>query len=149
MAAVIEVKTQEIDKLAKKLNSFALTPSQKVKLLKSLGLEIEEQTKERFDTKQDPEGNRWRGITDAYRKYLAKYFPGAQPPLVREGYLRGSIEYQMQGSDTVIIGSPMEYADYHQSAKSEKRRRQFLGLSTSDISELSDAVDDFMEGQVA
>jgi phage gpG-like protein len=145
----VEIKLQEIDKLAQKLNSFVLSGGDKAGLLKSLGMVIEEQTKERFDTKRDPDGNEWRKITDAYYKYLEKHFPGAGPPLIREGYLRDSIENQLQGNDSIIVGSPMEYADYHQNAKSEKRRRRFLGFSMDNIAELQDAVDEFMGEHVS
>jgi phage gpG-like protein len=69
--------------------------------------------------------------------------------LERGGLMRMSIEHQVINSDTVIVGSPMEYADYHQNAKSEKHRREFLGLSTDNIAELQDAVDLFMREQVA
>jgi phage gpG-like protein len=148
-SAAVEIKLQEIDKLAQKLHSFVLSGGDKAGLLKSLGLVIEEQTKERFDTKRDPDGNEWRKITDAYRTYLERHFPGAQPPLVREGYMRDSIENQLLGSDSVIVGSPREYADYHQNAKSEKRRRKFLGFSAANIIELQDAVDEFMKEQVS
>jgi phage gpG-like protein len=149
MGAMVEIKTDEIKKLCSKINSFALTPSKKAELLKGLGLEIEEQTKERFDTKTDPDGTKWHDVTTAYKKYLHKHFPGAKPPLVREGYLQNTIEYQLQGSDAVLIGSPMEYADYHQNAKSAKRLRKFLGLNVQNIADLEDLVDTFMEKQTA
>jgi phage gpG-like protein len=149
MGAMVEIKTNEIKKLAAKINSFALTSTEKTKLLSALGLEIEEQTKERFDTKIDPDGKAWHKISDAYKKYLHKHFPGAKPPLVREGYLQNTIEFQLQGNDAILVGSPMEYADYHQSAKSPKRLRKFLGLSVQDIADLEDLVDVFMEKQTA
>jgi phage gpG-like protein len=63
--------------------------------------------------------------------------------------MRNSIESQLEGSDTVLIGSTMEYADYHQNAKKEKRRRKFLGLSSGNIVDLQNAVDEFMKGKVA
>jgi phage gpG-like protein len=147
--AAVEIKLQEIDKLAQKLNSFVLSGGDKTKLLKSLGMVIEEQTRERFDTKRDPDDRTWRKITDAYHNYVQKHFPGAQPPLVREGGLRDSIENQLLGSDTVLIGSTSEYAGYHQDAKKENRRRKFLGFSTGNIIELQESVDAFMEAQVS
>lgn len=149
MGAMIEINLNDIGKLAQKINSYALTPSQKTGLLQSLGSEVEDQTKERFDTKLDPDGNKWHDITDVYRKYLQKHFPSAKPPLIRAGLLQMSIEYQLQGSETVVIGSPAEYADYHQNAKKESRRRRFLGLSTDNIHELEGIVDTFMRGKTA
>ena len=148
-SASIEVKLQELDKLVRKLQSYTLSDSDKIRLLTSLGMIIEEQTKERFDTKRDPDGNEWRNITDKYRKYLARHFPGSRPPLEREGLLRMSIESRIKGTDTIVVGSPMEYAGYHQDAKSEKRRRMFLGFGTDNINELGEAVDVFMREHVA
>ena len=157
MGSAVEIKLQEIDTLARKLNSFVLSGGDKAALLNSLGGVIEDQTKERFDTKRDPDGNAWRKITEKYRKYLLlpkseKHpvnYTGAEPPLVREGGLRDSIEHQLMGNDAVLIGATAKYADYHQSAKKENRRRKFLGFGTDNIIELQDAVDEFMEAQVS
>jgi phage gpG-like protein len=147
MASVVEIKLDEIQKLVSKINSYALTPSQKSGLLKSLGVEIEAQTVERFYTQIAPEGDKWHELTEAYAKRKIKKSSGGI--LVREGYMRDSIESQLEGSDTVLIGSTMEYADYHQNAKKEKRRRKFLGLSSDNIVDLQNAVDEFMKGKVA
>jgi phage gpG-like protein len=146
MASVVEIDTKEIKSLVNKINSYALTPSQKSGLLISLGKEVEAQTGERFDTKIDPEGDKWRELTEAYAK--RKKPDGGI--LVREGFMsHDSIEHQLEGSDTVLIGSTAEYADYHQNAKKEKRRRKFLGLSAGNIADLQNAVDEFMKGKVA
>jgi phage gpG-like protein len=66
--------------------------------------------------------------------------------LVREGYL-SAIDFQLKGSASVLAGSAMEYADYHQNAKKKNRRRRFLGLNTNNIADLSDLIDDFMKGK--
>ena len=147
MASVVEIDTKEIKSLVNKINSYALTPSQKSGLLKSLGVEIEAQTVERFDTQTDPKGDKWRELTEKYAKQKIQDSRGGI--LVREGYMRDSIESQLEGSDAVLIGSTMEYADYHQNAKEKKRIRKFLGLSVSNIADLQNAVDEFMKGKVA
>jgi len=147
MGSAVEIKLQEIDKLARKLNAFVLSGGDKSRLLSSLGMVVEEQTKARFDIQRDPQGDPWRELTEAYKERKALKSSGGI--LVREGFMRQSIEHQLSGSDSVLVGSLMEYADYHQNAKREKRRREFLGLSTDDITELRDAVDEFMKEQVA
>ena len=146
MGAMVELKTGEIQKLAQKLNAYTLTPAMKRQLLESLGEVAEEQSKERFDTETGPDGDKWRSLTEKYARRKRKKTSGGI--LVWGGEMRNSIEHQMRGFDTVLIGSPMEYADFHQSAKSAKRLRRFLGFGTTDISELSDAVDAFMKGRV-
>jgi len=147
MGAAVEVNLSEVKGLAQKITSFMLSGGDTDKLLSSLGMVVEEQTKERFDTERDPKGDPWRELNEKYK--TRKGFVSSGGILTREGLLKMSIEHQISGSDSVIIGSPMEYADYHQNAKSEKRRREFLGISTDNIAELQDAVDEFMKRQVA
>lgn len=147
MSASVEVNLNEVTKLAQKLTSFMLSGGDTDRLLNSLGMVIEEQTKERFDTERDPKGDPWRQLTEKYK--ARKGFISSGGILTREGLLKMSIEHQLTGSDAVIVGSPMEYADFHQNAKSEKRRREFLGINTDNIIELQDAVDIFIKEKVA
>ena len=146
MGSAVEIKLQEIDELARTLKAFVLYGGDTERLLESLGMVIEEQTKERFDIQRDPRGDPWRELTEAYKKRKALKSSGGI--LVREGLMRQSIEHQLSGSDSVLVGSPMEYADYHQNAKSEKRRREFLGFSTDNIAELQYVVDEFLKEQI-
>jgi len=147
MGAAVEIKLQEIEKLQKKLNDFALSGGDKDRLLTSLGGVLENQTWERFQLQKDPSGDPWHELTEAYKKRKALTSSGGI--LNREGYLMDTIESQLTGRDSVLVGSPMEYADYHQSAKDKKRRRQFLGLSTDNIDELEYAIDVFLRGKIA
>jgi phage gpG-like protein len=152
MGAAVEIKLREIDKLAQKLNSFMLSVGDKTRLMDSLGMVVEGQTHERFDTETDPHGDPWHKLTKAYIKRKMEgdnNFKGSSGGILeRGGLMMQSIEHQVIGSDGVLIGSPMEYADFHQSAKSKKRRREFLGFSTDNINELQDAVDEFMRRHV-
>jgi phage gpG-like protein len=147
MGSAVEIRLQEIDRLGQKLSAFVLSGGDKHRLLKSLGMVVEEQTKERFDTNLDPRGDKWRELTEAYKERKALKSSGGI--LVRGGELRNTITSQPRGGDRILVGSPMEYADYHQSAKDQKRRREFLGFSTDNIVELQYAVDAFMEDRVS
>jgi phage gpG-like protein len=157
MASVITVSLNEVEQLARKLNSYALTPAKAKSLLKGLGMTVEEQTKSRFDTETDPDGGKWRGLTEAYakrkregtKKKGAKKKTGGSSGgvLTFGGFLKNSIEFQMEGDSAVLIGSPTEYADYHQNAKKESNRRRFLGLNAGDIGELLTDIETFMEKQ--
>ncbi|MDR1231569.1 MAG: phage virion morphogenesis protein [Spirochaetaceae bacterium] len=144
MGSVIEVNAKEIEQLAQKLNAYALSDAQTEKLLHWLGVEITEQTKDRFDDETDPEGNKWRKLTEAYAKRKAKKSCGGI--LVREGYM-SKIIFQVNGGASVLVGSAMEYADYHQNAKKKNRLRRFLGLNNNNIAGLSDLIDEFMKGK--
>jgi phage virion morphogenesis protein len=145
MGSMIEVNVKEIEQLAQKLNGYALTPSKAAGLLHSLGVTVAEQTKDRFDDQLDPEGRAWKPWTEAYHKYLIKKFPKATL-LVREDNMR-KITSEVNGSASVLVGSVMEYADYHQNAKMKNRLRRFLGLNNNNIADLSDLIDDFMKGK--
>jgi len=147
MGAAVEIKLQEIDKLQRKLNEFVLSGGDKAGLLNSLGMVIEEQTKSRFDVQRDPEGDPWKELTEAYKE--RKGLTSSGGILVREGFLQMAIEHQLKGGDTVLVGSPREYAPYHQEGTKKMPARKFLGFGTDDITELQDAVDEFMKEQVA
>jgi phage virion morphogenesis protein len=147
MGAAVEIKLQEIERLQKKLNDFALSGGDKDRLLTSLGNAMVGQTEERFALQKDPKGDPWHELTEAYKK--RKGFISTGGILDREGLLKISIIPQLTGKDSILVGSPMEYADYHQSAKDKKRRREFLGLSTDNIDELEDAIDVFLRGKIA
>jgi phage virion morphogenesis protein len=151
MGSVVEIKLQEIDKLARKLNSFVLSGGDKAALLNELGMVIEGQTKERIDTsKQKPDGGKWDPWKESTRIYIQKNFPKAE--LLKrnptEGLL-GSIEHQMKGSDSVLVGSSKEYAGYLQEGTKNMVAREFLGLGAADINELQDEIDNFMKGHIA
>jgi len=147
MGAAVEIKLREIERLQKKLEKFALSGSDKEMLLTSLGGKLEHQTWERFTLQKDPSGDPWHELTEAYKKRKGLTSTGGI--LNREGHLISTIESQLTGRDSVLVGSPMEYADFHQSAKDKKRRREFLGLSTDNIDELEDAIDLFLRGKIA
>ena len=147
-SASVEINLKEIDKLARKIRDFELSGGDKRRLLSSLGEVVEEQTKDRIEiTKKNPEGDIWKEITEAYKKRKKAETRGGT--LVWTSDLLKGIENQLTGSDTVLVGSPEEYAGYHQNARDKKRRRKFLGLSTENIEELQFSVDEFLRGHVA
>jgi len=147
MGAAVEINLRDIQRLQKKFNDFALSGGDKESLLTSLGNVLEHQTWERFQIQKDPSGDPWHELTEAYKKRKGLISSGGI--LNREGHLMDTIESQLTGRDSILVGSPMEYADYHQSAKDKKRRRQFLGLSTDNIDELENAIDVFLKGKIA
>jgi phage gpG-like protein len=153
MGSAVEINTKEIDRLAQKLNSFVLSGGDTKELLASLGGVIVGQTQKRFDAEMDPHGDRWHQLTERYIKRKMEgdnnYSDSTGGILNRGGLMLATIESQVVDSDTVLVGSPMEYSIFHQDAKSKNRRREFLGLSTDNIAELQDAVEIFMKGHIA
>jgi len=147
----VEIKLDEINKLQQKLNSFVLSGGDKTRLLKSLGMVIEGQIEDRIEfSKQDPDNKKWDPWKESTLKYLRRYKPKSSL-LHRQfgGLLLTTITSEMQGSDTILAGSPMEYAEYLQDGTKKMVARKFLGFGTDDIIELQDTVDEFMKRQVA
>ena len=147
MGAAVEINLRDIERLQRKFNDFALSGGDKESLLTSLGGVLEHQTWERFQLQKDPSGDPWHELTEAYKKRKGLISRGGI--LNREGHLIDSIISQPTGRDSVLVGATEEYADYHQSAKDKKRRREFLGLSTDNIDELENAIDVFLKGKIA
>jgi phage virion morphogenesis protein len=149
MGAMVEIKTNEIERLAKKINSYALTPSKKTELLEALGTEIIEQTIDRFSDNVKPDGNKWDPWKASTEAYYKKYFAGKGNSLL---FFEGDLQNTMSrhaDSNSVLVGSPMEYAIFHQEGTSKMAARPFLGLSVDNINDLQNKVDEFMERQTA
>jgi phage virion morphogenesis protein len=168
MAAAISFDLKEIGAVKKMLDKAALSAADRAKLLGSIGVEMEEQTKERFETKKTPEGNTWKALAQKTREYYAsKGLLGHRSILVGEGMLRDSITSEVQeGAWSTLVGATMEYAAIHQwggeikpkSAKAlfvpgygtlQKVKippRPYLGVSAEDTKAIEDAVAVFLEG---
>ncbi len=111
----VKFDTREVELLLRRLTQGApLKPADRTQLLANLGAEIEDQTRERFSTKQAPDGTPWADIAEATKAWYEIEFPGAQPPLVLTGGLRDSVETQSKGQWAVVVGATKEYAAVHQ-----------------------------------
>ena len=110
----VNVDVKQVQGLADILNKVTLSPSDRVKLLKSIGVELETQTQERFDTKKDPEGKPWKALAEKTKDYYIESGIQAKPPLLISGELRDTIESQVQDSWQVMVGATKIYAAIHQ-----------------------------------
>jgi len=148
-SAVVNIDVSQLERLKKAFDSSRLDAAGKSKLLSSLALEVEEITRERFDTKLDPEGKSWRRLADKTLAFLQKRFPGAQPPLVVSGGLRDTVTSEARGAEEVLVGAVKEYAAVHQFGWPEKNipARPYLGVSASDAEALSDLAESFIAGR--
>ncbi|MFN3523933.1 MAG: phage virion morphogenesis protein [Phenylobacterium sp.] len=73
-------------------------------LMQDIGAELENSTLDRFETNIAPDGTAWR--PSLHSELTGK------PTLVREGYLRDSVNYVLDGSDAVEVGAGGIAADY-------------------------------------
>lgn len=130
-------------------------------MLEDVGAEVESSTLERFETNIAPDGTAW---PQSYRAQLE-----GTPTLVDEGFLRDSLNYQVDGDAVVIAagGPAAPYAAVHQvgatiTAKGEALRfqladggfitaksvripaRPYLGVSEADRSAILDIIFDHL-----
>jgi phage virion morphogenesis protein len=116
-AASVSFDLGEIEEVKKLLAGAALDGAGRERLLQSIGLEMEEQTKDRFDTQKSPEGNTWKALAEKTLAYYMREKKNwkARSILAGEGDLRDSITSEVQGGAwSVLVGAVKEYAAVHQ-----------------------------------
>lgn len=147
--ATVNIDISELKELSAILNHSALSSTDRVALMKSLGNEIVEQSRSRIlETQEDPDGNKWQDYADSTLRGLkAKGLEKVVSLLNREGYLHQSIDVQQSGQWSVLVGSAREYAGVHQWGYKPKNipARPYLGLSSDDISDLTELAEIFLK----
>lgn len=150
--ATVNIDISELQELSAILNHSALSSTDRMKLMKGLGTEIVEQSRSRIlETQEDPEGNKWQDYADSTLRGLkAKGLEKVVSLLNREGYLHQSIDVQQSGQWSVLVGSDREYAGVHQWGYKPKNipARAYLGLSSDDISDLTELAEIFLKRRV-
>lgn len=139
-------------------------------VLKAIGEDLVESTKQRFATATAPDGTPWAPNTETtILKYLgltkgnynkdgklskkgAGRVTGKKPLTGETGALAGQIHYQITGN-VLEVGSSMEYAAMQQFGGSKTEfpnlwgdipARPFLGLSGGDISDIEQTLLDYL-----
>lgn len=147
--AYVSSDIKELEGLAAILKRSALSVSDRAALMKSLGNEVVEQSRSRIlETQEDPDGNKWQDYADSTLRGLkAKGLEKVVSLLNREGYLHQSIDVQQSGQWSVLVGSAREYAGVHQWGYKPKNipARPYLGLSSDDISDLTELAEIFLK----
>ena len=147
--AYVSSDIKELEGLAAILKRSALSVSDRAALMKSLGNEIVEQSRSRIlETQEAPDGNKWQDYADSTLRGLkAKGLEKVVSLLNREGYLHQSIDVQQSGQWSVLVGSAREYAGVHQWGYKPKNipARAYLGLSSDDISDLTELAEIFLK----
>jgi phage virion morphogenesis protein len=165
--ASVSFDLKEVDAVKKMLANASLSAADRGRLLQSIGGEIEDQTKERFDTQKSPDGDSWKALAQKTKDYYNSQGWSARSTLVGEGMLRDSITSEVQsGAWAVLVGAAKEYAAVHQfgaeiTPKSAKAlfvpgygmlkkvkisARPYLGVSSNDAKAIEDAVANFLGG---
>ena len=135
---------RDLDGVASLLEKAKLSSKERMQLLKNIGVEVETQTQERFDTQLSPEGKRWQELAEKTRKYYARKFPGHRRSiLVGSGGLRDSIESQV-GDWSVLVGATKIYAATHQYGRRNIPSRPYLGISSSNAADIMAITQEFL-----
>ena len=140
--------TIEIDDTAVRqaLNRLIAAGRDMTPLMRDIGEELLNSTRERFVDQEGPDGTPWAPLSEATKRRKRR---NAGKILTERGFLRGNLTYQA-GPDAVVVGSPSIYAGTHQfgvargafgsTSKGQPilwgniPARPFLGLSTADES---------------
>lgn len=118
-------------------------------VMTAIGGLLESSTRERFESKRDPQGISWEQLKpqtkDAKRTAKGRLRGGI---LVDRGDLRKSITYHAT-TQSVAVGTDRHYGQYHQEGTRHMPARPFLGLSLEDESDILQLVQDFIDGVFA
>lgn len=148
--SVVTIKDDELKVLCSRLNNMALKPSDKKELLHSIGVEMEFQTKERFQTKTTPDGDDWAEIAQATKDFYRKKY-GSENPGKGTLWRLSSVPLidtvtSEVSSWSVLVGATRVYAAVHQYGWSERNipARPYLGLGAQDKSEILELISTFL-----
>lgn len=94
--------------------------------LKAMGEHLTLSTEERFDKQIGPDGNKWKDVKPATRRRKKH-----SKILTEDGFLRGSIHPDVQGEDTLLVGTDSKYGAIHQLGGEIKQEGVTLHLKGS------------------
>lgn len=112
------------------LNRLAAAGEDLSPVMRMIGEQLAESTKQRFAQSRDPDGNPWKPLARSTYEGIAggknldkrgrlnargtAAISGRKPLIGETGALSTTISYQLQGRDSVLIGTPMAYGFVHQ-----------------------------------
>ena len=131
----------DIQNIMKRLSAMNI-----VKLKQSVGVELEDIAKDRFETKnkKSPDNEKWKEWSASYAKYANK--DRRKSILVSEGILQESIASDVR-NEGIYIGSTVKYAKTHQDGYEEKNipARPFLGFGEEESSAIYSTIEEFIK----
>ena len=145
---VVDVKgTGEI---SKRLNRLIRKVDNPAKVLAEIGEFLTENTQERFETMQAPDGTPWEELSETTLERKER----TDRILTESGTLAATINYQIANNE-LAVGSPMEYAAMHQFGgvtasdsmmpDQEIPARPFLGIAPFERKGIMDILNDYLE----
>lgn len=134
----IDVESQ-LGEVSDKLGALAQGLSDLSPVMQAIAAVVESSTRERFATKQAPDGVTWQALAPE----TVRQKNGRGGILVDRGDLMRSITAHATAV-SAEVGTDRPYGKYHQMGWSVPQR-EFLGLSEDDVLDIQDLLNDFME----
>lgn len=134
----IDVESQ-LGEMSDKLGVLALGLGDLSPVMQAIAAVVEGSTRERFLTKQDPEGVSWKQLSPERLRQKK----GRGGILVDRGDLMRSITAHATAV-SAEVGTDRPYGKYPQMGWGQPKR-EFLGLSEEDVLDIQDLLNDFME----
>jgi len=144
----VDVDTQEFTAA---LNILLSRTGNLSPVLRAIGEDLKESTQKRFETYTGPDGVMWEANSDVTYERKADR---SGIPLTDHGTLGNTIAYQLQGTDALLIGSPMEYAAMMQFGGTKAEfphlwgdipARPFLGISSEDRDTILSTLSEYLQ----
>ena len=153
--SVVTIQDDELKALSSRLKEMALKPSDRKQLLHDIGVEMESQTKERFQTKTSPDGDDWAEIAQSTKNFYRKKY-GSENPGKGTLWRLSSVPMidtvtSEVSSWSVLVGAVKVYAAVHQYGWSERNipARPYLGLSNDDKADIIGIINGFLDRRSA
>ncbi|MGA0610559.1 phage virion morphogenesis protein [Caldimonas sp. KR1-144] len=105
---IIDLDLQRAPERLEKVERLLASPGP---LLAELGEYLGASTQDRFKAQVAPDGSTWQALSP---RYLKRKRRNKDKILTLRGFLRGQIAYQVEGSDTVAVGTNRAYGAIHQ-----------------------------------
>ena len=126
----ISIQVEGLTRIRQSLKTTADKLQNMRQFWSSVGMYVQRQTiRERFNKEQSPEGQKWKPLAQStIRRRKKRHKRGNMKILQDTGALRRSIAYEA-GSNSVKVGSVLEYARTHQFGRGKIPARPFLGVT--------------------
>ncbi len=165
---MITVQTHGLERVQNQLLRLTQRGENLTPLLKNMGEQVLNSTKERFESSTDPDGNRWASNSPVtFARLLGSRHTNksgkinargvsrvmSKKPLILSHTLQGSIRYQLNGQ-SVMIGTNLVYAKMMHFGGTKSAfphlwgdipARPFLGISATDKQVLERMVIDYWQ----
>lgn len=158
---MLKVYSDELGEIGKLLNRVSGSLKNPQPLMRNLAVILENSTRQRFETKIDPNGEKWADWADntkiryakkVYRsknkkRYLSHLKPRPKERLMRDSsrLLRSITRHAT--AQMAQIGTNVEYAPYHQTGTKNMVARPMFGISSQDRVDILNELQRFVKQQ--